>query len=277
MAGFAVEDVMFKLANQSLPQGTILTIVGFSGALVLAIAATIRRENVFSRDFFHPFVILRNVTEMIGTACFVMAITTVPLTLASAVAQALPLAVMAGAAIFLGEKVGWRRWAAVGVGFIGVMVIVRPGLEGFNVSTLWAVAAVMAMAVRDVITRRVPDHIASLPVASWGFMFAGFAGLVIAAAQGELPVPQGMQWLPVMTSMTAGIGAYVALIISSRIGEISAVIPFRYTRLLFAMILGALVFGERPDTWTLVGSALIVGSGLYAIYRERKRVREARS
>jgi drug/metabolite transporter (DMT)-like permease len=206
-----------------------------------------------------------------------MAITLVPLTTASAVFQAMPLAVTAGAALFLGERVGWRRWSAISFGFAGVLVVLRPGLEGFEPAALWAVLAVVGLGARDLFTRMVPKSVPSMVLSGWAFVAVAAVGAIMLAVTGGAVWPDGPQAGALLGALVLGIGAYVTLTMALRTGDVSAVMPFRYSRLIFALLIGALVFGERPDALTYVGMAMILGAGLYTILRERALSKAARS
>ena len=268
MAGFAVEDVLIKQIASKLPMGEVLALIGCGGTLIFGTLALGNGKRVLSREALSRLVLLRNLGEVIGSVCFVAALVLTTLSSASAILQATPLAVTLGAALFLGESVGWRRWTAVGIGFVGVLLIIQPGLAGFSPASLLTVVAVAALAVRDVCSRAVPAHISSLQLAAWAFMSLVPAGLAVMVAMGTPPVvPAAPDALRLGAVFVVGGLAYYALIGATRIGEVSAVVPFRYTRLVFAMILGNLVFGERPGALMLTGAALVVGTGIYTFWR----------
>jgi drug/metabolite transporter (DMT)-like permease len=275
MAGFAIEDTFIKLMAAHLPTGQILLGLGLMGALVFGSIAARRGMRVWSRELLHPAVLGRNLSEMLGTFGFILAIALSPLTTATAIFQATPLAVTMGAALFLGEKVGWRRWTAIGVGFLGVMIVVRPGSEAFVPASLLAVLAVVGLGARDLFTRRIPKTIDSMLLVAWGFSVVGLLGLGLLLVTGGAVLPTGPEGLYFIGAFVAGAVGYWMLTEAMRAGEISVITPFRYSRLLFALGFGIMVFGERPDLWTLLGAALIVGSGLYSLLRERARARTA--
>jgi drug/metabolite transporter (DMT)-like permease len=277
MAAFAVEDMFIKLASPPVPQGQVLLMMGLAGLPVFAALARWQGMSLFQPGFFHPAVLARNLGEMVGTTGFIMAITLVPLTTASAVFQAMPLAVTAGAALFLGERVGWRRWSAISFGFAGVLVVLRPGLEGFEPAALWAVLAVVGLGARDLFTRMVPKSVPSMVLSGWAFVAVAAVGAIMLAVTGGAVWPDGPQAGALLGALVLGIGAYLTLTMALRTGDVSAVMPFRYSRLIFALLIGALVFGERPDALTYVGMAMILGAGLYTILRERALSKAARS
>jgi drug/metabolite transporter (DMT)-like permease len=274
MLGFAAEDMFIKLASAGLPVGQILIVLGFPGALLFAVLARMRGMDPFSRTFFSPAVLARNISEMIGSMGFVTALALVPLATVTTILQAAPLFVTMGAALVLGEAVGWRRWTAILVGFFGVVLVIRPGLEGFEPDVLWAVLAVVSLSIRDLASRKVPKSVSSIQLAVWGFLVVGIAGMVMLAISGGAKVPTPVETAYLTGALAIGTFAYWALTEATRLGEIAVVTPFRYSRLLFSMVVGILVFNEIPDAYTLIGACIIIATGLYTIMRERKRRRD---
>lgn len=271
MLGFALEDMFIKLLAGSLPTWQIILILGIGGATAFAIAAKVQGQALVTRAALGPPVVLRNIGELLGTLGFVTAIALIPLSTASAVLQATPLVVTLGAALFLGERVGWRRWSAILVGFFGVLMIIRPGMAGFDIYSLFAVQAVLGLAIRDLATRRVPPSISSTQLSFWAFLVLIPASAVLGLATGAPAAePVGPDWIYIAVVIPLGVFAYYAVVAGMRVGEISFVTPFRYARILFALTIGMTVFDERPDLLMLIGAGLIVGSGLFTLWRERK-------
>jgi len=161
MAGFALEDMFIKRLAGNLAVGQIIMLLGLGGALVFGALTTAQGRRLWSRDLLSRPVLLRNGGEIVGTFGFVLAIALTPLSSASAILQATPLVVTLGAALFLGEAVGWRRWSAILVGFCGVLLVIRPGFAGFEPASLFAVLSVIGLAIRDLATRAVPRTISS--------------------------------------------------------------------------------------------------------------------
>lgn len=271
MTGFALEDVLIKLMAGALPMGQVIALLGCGGALNFSVLAIARGRPLLSPALLSLPVMLRNLAEAAAAVSFVAAIVLTSLSSASAILQTTPLAITLGAALFLGEPVGWRRWTAIAVGFAGVLLIVQPGLAGFTPASLLAVAAVAAVALRDLASRAIPTEVTTIQLSAWGFAVLIPAGLLMMLAMGDAPVMPGTLDLARLAGafVVGGIG-YYALVRATRTGEVSVVVPFRYSRLVFAMILGALVFGERPDLLMLAGAALVVGAGLYTIWREAR-------
>ncbi|MCU0901022.1 MAG: DMT family transporter [Cypionkella sp.] len=271
MAGFAVEDVFFKAAALVMPMGQAVLMVGLCGMAVFALMAWRVGEPAFHPALRTRPLLIRSGFEVAGRLFYALAIALTPLSTTSAILQASPLVVVGGAALLFGERVGWRRWAAVAVGFAGVLIILRPGLDGFSALSLLAVAGMLGFAGRDLATRAAPKVMSNRQLGVAGFAMLSVAGAIILSVTGGLVVPdaRGLGLLA-GTALFAVLG-YHALTAAMRTGEIGFVTPFRYTRLVFAMVLAIALFGERPDLATWVGSALIVGSGIYTLVRGNRR------
>lgn len=276
MALFALEDMFLKFSAQSLPTGQVLLLTALPGFLFFAALARSAGRRTWERDLFHPWVVARNLGEMVGTFAYITALASVPLATVSSVLQAMPLAVTLVAALFLGETVGWRRWTAIAVGFTGVLLVIRPGMEGFRPAGLWVLVTVAGLALRDISARMIPARIATSQVSAWGILSVVLLGAGMAGVQGMV-MPSAWAGLMLAGAVVVGTGGYWAVTSATRVGEVSVVSPFRYARLVFALIVGILAFGEMPDWITLAGAALIIGSGLYAFARERMRARSERN
>lgn len=278
MALFALEDAFIKHLTTRMPIWQVLAMVGALGLVLFGLRMAWRGQRMWSRSLLHPLVLARNLGEAGGAIGFVTAIAVGELASASAILQLLPLTILLGAALFLGEKVGWRRWTSVAVGFTGVLLILRPGTDAFQPAALWALFGVASLTVRDLATRRIPTDIPSdlLSGAAYGTVVP--AALAMALMVSVPPVvPAPMDWALLAGTMAFGVIAYSTLVTSTRIGEASAVAPFRYSRLGFALIVAMIVFGERPDLPTLAGAALIAASGGYAMWREARLRRTKRT
>lgn len=271
MAGFALEDMFIKLLADALPVGQILLMLGLGGSVAFATVAIRKGQKVYSPALLSRAVLMRNLSEMIGTVGFVLGFVLASLATASAILQATPLVVTLGAVAFLGEKVGWRRWSAIIFGFCGVLLIVRPGMTGFEPASLFAVVGVLGLAGRDLATRVVPRSISSYQLSAWAFAMMVPSGIFLMLVMREAPViPDLVQTASILAALGIGVLAYYAIVAAMRVGELSFVTPFRYTRMLFALVIAILVFGERPDRLTLVGAAIIVAAGLFTLWREKK-------
>ncbi|PKP79669.1 MAG: hypothetical protein CVT80_14800 [Alphaproteobacteria bacterium HGW-Alphaproteobacteria-2] len=171
---------------------------------------------------------------------------------------------------------GWRRILAVLGGFAGVLIILRPGLDGFMPASLWAVFGMFGLALRDLATRAAPPALSHLQLGFWGFAVLLPTGAAMLAVTGGAVVPSAGIVVTLALGAVVGVAAYTAVIAAMRTGEIAAVTPFRYSRILFAIVLGILVFGEWPDGMTLAGASVVVGCGIYTVLRERRLARERR-
>jgi drug/metabolite transporter (DMT)-like permease len=271
MALFAIEDMFLKFAAVDLPTGQIVFLSGALGMPVFFILARRAGARVMSRGFLHPTVLARNFGEMVGTLGYITALALVPLATVSAVLQALPLGVTMAAALFLGEPVGWRRWSAIAVGFLGVLLVIQPGTAGFRPEALWVLLTVAGLTLRDLATRAIPAGSSTAQVSAWGLGSVALLGLFMMIWQGDWSMPTSAQSLPLVGALLFGTVGYAAIIAATRHGDVSVVSPFRYTRLIFAVIIAALFFHELPNSLTWWGAALIIGSGLYSFARERRR------
>ncbi|MGY3444812.1 drug/metabolite transporter (DMT)-like permease [Bradyrhizobium sp. USDA 4473] len=271
MASFTVNDTITKAVAAELNIGEILLVRGLVAMVLVAALAWYRDAlRSFSALLIWP-VGLRVLGEIGGTLTYLSAIAQIPLANASAIFQALPLVITLGAALVFGEPVGWRRWLAIAAGFIGVLVIVRPGAEGFSQASLLALASVGFCAVRDLATRRIPKQLPTVFITLLTTVTVTTAGAAVLVPLGGWKAPSGQALgLLTLAAVLILIG-YQCIIVSLRTGDISAVAPFRYTALPWAMLTGYLAFGHKPDGAMLAGAAIIVASGLYAFYRERKR------
>lgn len=272
MALFAVEDMFLKIAAADLPVGMVIFVAGAFGAPVFVLMARTEGRRTFTRAALHPAALARNGGEMAATFAYINALAVVPLSTVSAVLQALPLAVTLGAALFLRETVGWRRWLAIAVGFGGVMVVIRPGFDGFRPEALWVLVTVAGLALRDLATRAIPRDCSSAQVSAWGLLSVALLGLLMMIPGGAV-IPEPVQAATLFGAVIFGTVGYWLVVSASRTGEVAVVAPFRYTRLVFAIAIGWGVFAETPDAPMLLGAAMIIGSGLYALARERARKR----
>jgi drug/metabolite transporter (DMT)-like permease len=273
MAGFAVEDLFLKIAARQLPIGQILMMFGAAGCLAFIGLAKANGARILHPAALCRAVVLRAIFEVMGRVFYTFALALTSLASASAILQATPLVVVGGAALIFGEKVGWRRWSAIAVGFIGVLIILRPGLEGFSALSILAVLGLLGFAGRDLATRAAPPELSNLVLGVYGFAMMIPAGAVLLVATGGAQIPEPQAAVALGFASLFGVMGYYALTAAMRLGEISVVTPFRYTRLVFALILAILFLGESPDLATLLGGAIVVGSGIYTLLRGRKALR----
>lgn len=271
MLSFAVEDALIKKLSSGIPPGQVLAFICFGGLVVFILWSVIGRISIWHADYLHPGVIARSLCEVVGSCMFVTALALVPLTTASAVIQATPLVVAMAAALFLGQPMGWRRWVAIIIGFLGVLLIIRPGMDGFIPATLLAVGGMLGLAARDVITRSLDVSLSGMQFGIHAFAMVTPAALLLSLLQGQaLVLPQGSEWALLGAGILIGIVAYLAIVAATRIGNAGIISSFRYSRMVFALIIGYLAFAEIPDAATLIGAAIIIGSGLFTLWREAR-------
>lgn len=270
MAGFVLNDTMVKLVSVDMTLYQTVFLRGVLATLLIAALAWHRgalRYKPTRRDL--KIIAIRTLAEMGATFCFLTALFNMPLATATAILQSLPLAVTLAASVFLGEKVGWRRYIAIIVGFAGVMLIIRPGTEGFNAYAFWALAAVGFVTLRDLSTRSLDVKTPSLYVAlSTSAVIMLAAGGLTTTEEWHSVSGQNVLYLT-MAAVFILIG-YIAGVAAMRRGEIAFVSPFRFSALIWAILLGLIIFGDKLDLWTLIGSLIVVGTGVFTFYRERQ-------
>lgn len=273
MACFTINDALLKATNGDLPLFQLLFLRGILATmLIAALAYRLGSFRVYVPRRDWVFIGLRSASEIGAAFFFVTALLNMPLANVTAILQVLPLTVTLGSALFFNEPVGWRRFLAIAIGFCGMLLIVRPGTEGFTIWSVYALIAVVCVTGRDLFTRRLSKGVPSLLVT-----FSASFGVLLAAGLASLTV----NWAPVtvhlgsllVASSVFIVGGYFFSVQVMRSGDISFVAPFRYTGLIWALVLGWLVFGDWPAPLTLMGGAIIVATGLFTLFRERQLLR----
>ena len=272
MAGLAITDALLKLLGGAIPLGQLLIIQGLGGTLIFGYLALRQGDKKWIANFCLPVVLWRNLFEMASAVSFLTALILVPLSTLSAILQANPLVVTIGAALWFKEPVGPRRWAAIIVGLFGVLLVIQPWSDAFGVFSLLCVIATVCLSIRDLITRRLPPSLSTYQAATYAVLTMVPVGIIVLwVTKDAFVIPNLSQTMLLLTTiLTMPIG-YFGVTAAMRVGDVAVVTPFRYTRILFALILAALIFGERPNALTLIGAAIIVSSGLYTIWREQLR------
>lgn len=270
MATFTLNDACLKWLAGGLPTFQAVTLRGvLAVALIAGLAwGTGALAKPIPRGEWGK-VLLRSGAEVCAFLPFVLALTRMPLANITAILQALPLAITAAAAILLGERVGPRRWAAIAVGLAGVLLIVRPGGEGWDAWSLLPVLTVCVIVVRDLVTRRLSPEVPSLKVALVTATGILALGAVLSLREPWEPVSAG-QGVVVGLAAAFILGGYLFSVMAMRVGEVAVVTPFRYTAIVWGLGLGWLVFGEWPDAVALAGAALVTAAGLYTLWRETR-------
>ena len=263
---FILNDTLVKSAGDFLPLGQILFLRGVVATALVGLVAWHLGALKGWRSQLSAKLGWRTVGEVGATLLYLTALMHMPIANASAIAQAAPLVITAAGAVFLAEVVGWRRWTAVAIGFLGILVIVRPGAEGFNGYALLALASVFLVALRDVVTRAIPAQTQTLfitVVTSTAVTITG-AGLSATETWAPVGVTEGLLLLGAAIFVLLG---YVFSIIAMRHGDVSIVAPFRYSFIPYAILIGYVVWGDIPDGITRVGIAFVVATGVYTFYR----------
>ncbi|MEM9207301.1 MAG: DMT family transporter [Pseudomonadota bacterium] len=276
MACYITNDVFVKLASDALPTGQIIFFRGLFGTVFIAGAITLTSGMPSPRSLVHWSVILRTVCEIAATFLYLSALFRMPIANATAILQAMPLFITALAVIVLGERVGWRRWLAISVGFVGMLLVVQPGLGGFNAASLLVIAAMVAMAGRDISTRFIPADISSQAIT----LLTAFSITIAAIAFVPFETWQPMNSTLIAHLICAAVflaGGYLFITLATRSADISAIAPFRYSILVWAFIYGVVIWGDWPNPLALFGMAIIVSSGLYVFHRERLKASDTTS
>lgn len=267
---FSAADTLIKMATSQLSTVQVMFYLLAGAGMLFALIAKLQGDKLTHPKVFAPVLLLRYFVEVAGMVGMVTALAKIPLSTVGAITQATPILAAVGAVIFLGEHVGWRRWASIIVGFVGVLLIVQPGAVAFDVNVLWALLALVALSVRDLTTRMIPTDMPSSSLAT--FTMAAAVPVIIAwiVFNGESFFPTQANWLTVVPMVILGAVGYLLLIASLRTAAVSVVMPFRYTRIIFLLGIGIVIFGERPDIWTMIGASLIIVSGIYMMWREKR-------
>ena len=262
MAAFAVEDVLVKQAARAWPLAQVLVCFGLGGMAVFALAGGRSARPLWHADVVSRPMRVRAVFELTGRLFYALAIALTPLSSATAILQATPVLVVLGARLVFGEQVGWRRWCAVVIGLLGVLVVLRPGSADFSWLSLLTVIGLVGFAGRDLASRAVPRTLDTRHLGFYGFATVVLAGALYAPLEGRpfvWPTPALAGTLA--AACAVGAGAYASLMKAMRTGDVSAVTPFRYSRLLFGVGLGVAVFGEPLTARMALGSAVILLAG----------------
>lgn len=271
MLAFTFNDTSMKLASENMPLFQAIALRGGVTAVVLiAIAA---QQGAFAfrlspRD--RRRIGLRTLAEVLATLTFLSALMHMPLATLSAIMQSVPLVVTLAAALLFREPVGWRRLTAIAIGFVGVMIIIRPGGAGFDEWSLVGLASVACVVLRDLSTRGLDRAVPSSLVAVWAAVAVALMGVVGSFVTGWQPVGLRDALLILAASANLIVG-YITVVMVMRVGEIGFVAPFRYMALFWAILLGFAIFGTLPDRATLIGAGIVVATGLFTLWRERRR------
>ena len=271
---FVIGDSIFKLLGRTLPLGEMLLVRGvFALPLILVLAARSGGLAAVRIGATHPRVLLRSVLEAACTVLFFIALIRMKYADAIAIQQFTPLATTAAAALFLAEPVGWRRWLAALVGFVGVLIVIRPGSGALDWPALVMMGCVAAIVVRDLVTRSIAAEVPTMAVTLMAVIVVSLSGLVLWPFERWVALTLGETALIACAAVSSTAGFYW-VVEALRRGDVSVVVPFRYALIPYGVLSGIVVFGEWPDATTLAGIAIVLGAGLYAFHRERVRAAE---
>ena len=276
MAAFTLNDACVKLVAETVPLFQVIFLRGLGTTILLAIfvqMTTCLRPSWPRRD--RPLIAGRTLAEIAAMVTFTLALTNMAIANATAILAALPLVVTLGAALVFGDKVGWRRLSAICIGFVGVLLIVQPGTDGFNIWSLLVLLSVLVITARDLFTRAFSPAVPTMTVA---VLTAGAVCLVGGVLSLFTPwVALDLREAALIAAAAVLIiGGYVFGIMVMRVGEVGFVSPFRYTSLIFALILGLVVFDEFPNALALIGGVIVVSTGIFTLLRERMVARASR-
>lgn len=271
MLAFTINDSFMKAASAEMPLFQAIFLRGLAATCTLLILARSMGPVVLWPEN-RKMLSLRTLAEIGATIAFLVALTHMPLANLSAIMQALPLAIALSAAVFLGAPIGWRQLMAIIVGFVGVLMIVKPGTDGFDFWSVLGLVSVACVVLRDLSTRQMGRDIPSITVAIWASGFVALMGAGVMVCQGW----QAVQWHGIALTLAASaalVVGYMTSVMVMRVGDIAVVAPFRYTALIWAILFGWALFGTLPDALTLIGAAIVVASGIYTLWRDAIRAK----
>ena len=274
-AGFFLicSDACLRWAAGELPLGQVVAARSVIGCALLALAAWRQSALRWHPGLFAPAVGIRVLAEIGAALFFIAAILRMPFANAAAILQFIPLITTVAAAWLFAERVGWQRWCAGAVGLVGVLLVLQPGTSGFTWWSLLAVAAMLCMSIRDLATTRIDRSVPTLligTVSAAGVALGGLAMLPLA----PWPMPSTEAALMVAAGGVFVAGGFYCMVAAMRLGEISAVAPFRYGTILWALLIGIVAWGEVPNLLAVVGIVIVVAAGLAMLARERRLMRE---
>ncbi len=268
MGCLTLTDMFIKIASLTLPIGQVMIIYGVGALLVFWGLLRVKGEPIQLSPLTNPAVIWRNVGDLIALNSMFLALVYVPLSTIGAVIQVVPLLVTAAAALFLGEQVGLKRISAILIGFLGTLLIIQPGAGNFDITATLVLVAALGMALRDIATKLVRENFSTLLLSFYSCFLFIFSGSILLIVKGVPSAPELGNVAILAAMIVAGCLGFFFMTEAIRLGDMSVVVPFRYTRLLFSMAAGILILGERVNAVMLIGSALTILSGLYIWRRE---------
>jgi drug/metabolite transporter (DMT)-like permease len=272
---FVCTDSMAKLVLDEMPVGELMFIRNtLASVLCAALAAALGQLAPLSL-MAKPRIAVRSAADVSTTLFYLAALAQMPLANVNSIMQSTPLVITAASAMFLREPVGWRRWTATLAGLAGVLLIIRPGTTGYNAGALLCLASIAAVTVRDLATRGIDRRVPSLSLTLYASIAVMLAGLALAPFETWV-WPSARAWTMIGASAVLIIAAFYCSITAMRIGELAVVTPFRFSSVVWAMLIGFAVWRDVPNLWTVLGTGIVVAAGVYTFHRERVR-REGRA
>lgn len=267
---FMLADLFMKLSTQTMSLGLVTMLLGGGMAVFFAVLMVRSNAAFFDRRYIHYAMAMRCTGEAIGVLGIVTALAFSPLATVTALMQSLPLVLTVMGAVFLKEPVGWRRVLALFAGMLGVLIIIRPGMAGFDVFATFTLLGVAGMAIRDFGTRIMPREISTATLSFYSSLTLVVMGGVMIVVSGDWRPPTGEGMRFAVGLVVFGSLGTLAVSTAMRLGDVSVISPFRYVRVVFGVGAGILVFGETVDLPIILGSTIVIGAGLYSWMRERK-------
>jgi len=268
MGCFTFADLLIKIASETMPVGQIMILLGIGSSFVFLTLLRMKGEAIRLSPLLNSAVMLRNVGEVVAATSMCLALAYVPISTIGAIIQTVPLMITAVAALCLGERVGVRRTLAIGVGFLGTLFIVQPGDTNFDVMTGLVFVSAIGMTLRDVGTKLVSDSFSTLLLSFYSCVLFASSGLVLLFFTGGASIPDANMTILFLAMVALGSFGVIFMTQAVRLGDMSVVSPFRYTRLLYSLAAGIIILDEQVNAMMLFGSALTIGAGLYIWRRE---------
>jgi len=266
---FIINDAAMKWAIQVIPLFELLFMRGLIAVPLICLAMLVTRQLIKTVSRADGFLIGWRLLAEIAISYFLLvALKNMPISHVTLILQAAPLGLTLVAALMMGEKVSMRRWVAILFGFAGVVVIIRPGTAGFSPYAIFAVLTVLCIVFRDMVTRRLSPTIPSLPIAALTAFVILLLAMIMMPKTGSA-MPTLSQLLIITIAAVAILIAYLLSVKIMRVGDVGFVAQFRYTGIVWAVIIGFFVFGEVPDMWTVAGALLIMATGIYTLRADR--------
>jgi drug/metabolite transporter (DMT)-like permease len=276
MALFVANDTLVKIAAVHWPAHQIMFLRGLAALGVTFSLVVVMREMGGLPFLKRPLVALRCAIEGFVAFTFITALAFMPIADITAILLLSPLLITTAAALFFGEQVRWRRWMAVIVGFVGMLLVVQPGGNTLGWPALLALASTFGVAARDLLTRRLPAEVPSTVVAFGTTLATALTGGCVWLFNPGAPLSAEPLLACAGAAVLVALGN-LAIVFAFRRVETSLVSPYRYTVIVWAVLSGYFVFGNVPTILSWVGIGLIVASGLYTLYREQSLARAART